>query len=48
MSKAVKCPICDGNGQVPNTYPVTAPALVTCHGCGGRGWVEVSEGEWKR
>lgn len=34
--KAVKCPVCDKTGKV-NGKP--------CHGCGGRGWVEVKEDE---
>jgi len=50
--KAVICPICNGAGQ---TYPTKnplgctptsttgGPYRVTCHGCGGRGWVEVKE-----
>jgi len=38
--KPVLCPVCNGQGTVPSRLPVTTE--VTCHGCGGRGWVEVS------
>ncbi len=39
---AVKCPICEGEGViVVKGETVTAKALKTCHGCDGRGWVEV-------
>ena len=43
MSKAVKCPVCEGKGKVapegmwagsPDSYP-------PCYGCLGKGWVEV-------
>ena len=49
MSKAVKCPICEGKGKAapegmwagsPDSYP-------TCHGCDGKGWVEVGDYEQK-
>jgi len=46
MSEAKRCPVCFGEGMValnknltPSTYVNTKK--VTCHGCGGRGWVEV-------
>jgi len=37
MSKAVKCPVCEGKGKVSS--------MVGCCGCQGKGWVEVSEAE---
>lgn len=43
MGRAVVCPICGGKGRIPNPNNVTAPIEVTCHGCFGRGWVEVSD-----
>ena len=51
--KAVLCPVCDGSGIVPNgyythttgTWTTTDPTPETCRGCGGKGWVEVSEDE---
>ena len=43
MSHAEICPVCNGSGKVmppdKNTTAVTQP--VTCHGCGGTGWVKV-------
>ena len=41
MAKAVLCPICGGKGKIPNPDP-TASVEITCRGCGGKGWVEVS------
>lgn len=48
---AVKCPVCNGNGLVPNGYYTqtsgiwgsTSTSPETCRGCNGRGWVEVSD-----
>lgn len=40
MKHAEKCPVCDGSGKYePNVTAVPCPQQ--CHGCGGRGWVEV-------
>jgi len=36
--KADKCPVCYGTGKVLDCY-----AEKTCHGCLGKGWVEVKE-----
>ena len=46
--KAVKCPVCDGSGKVKDPdYDSDTTAgkqgNVTCHGCNGKGWVEVNE-----
>ncbi len=43
--KAQRCPVCGGSGkyQVPNTESTAGPQYQPCHGCGGKGWVEVSE-----
>jgi len=45
--KAVKCPVCDGLGKVkdPNYNPGATGEQqdVKCHGCDGKGWVEVQE-----
>lgn len=49
MAKAVKCPVCDGRGKVnleQKKATVTEAAITrekTCHGCAGKGWVEVLE-----
>ena len=43
MAHAEICPICHGRGKIKNPASVTAPVEVTCHGCGGRGWVEVGD-----
>jgi len=42
MAKAVLCPVCSGTGKIMD-YSTTAPVEKTCHGCGGKGWVEVGE-----
>jgi len=44
--QAVRCPVCEGSGQYTDygTYgQVTsiAPVARSCHGCSGKGWVEV-------
>lgn len=41
--KAVKCPVCDGKGQIVNCFGEGGSYQeVDCHGCQGKGWVEVS------
>lgn len=52
MAHAERCPICDGKGK-PNieyesytsekgTHKIDLTTLMSvCHGCGGKGWVEV-------
>lgn len=47
MSKAQLCPVCRGTGKVMEpikgnfVVPNDDPPEVTCHGCGGTGWVTV-------
>lgn len=43
--RAVLCPVCDGKGKIndPLTVAATSTVKVVCHGCQGRGWVEVSD-----
>lgn len=46
MSHAEKCPICSGTGKVETAHPLSgiyAPEVTTCHGCGGKGWVEIED-----
>ena len=40
--KAVLCPVCNGKGTTKSIDP-TETSEYKCHGCGGKGWVEVSE-----
>jgi len=45
--RAVLCPVCGGSGKYteqPSGDSSGGPTSQTCHGCGGRGWVEVSDG----
>ena len=39
-ARAVKCPVCEGRGTIRNPDPTTAEEI-SCHGCGGKGWVVV-------
>lgn len=46
--KAVICPVCDGTGVCANTptkkgETTTIYSCNICHGCDGKGWVEVQE-----
>jgi DnaJ-class molecular chaperone len=42
-AKAVLCPVCGGRGNIRDEHDMQTAGLLekTCHGCGGRGWVEV-------
>jgi DnaJ-class molecular chaperone len=40
---AEKCPICDGNGVMAEGPAFLYPTAPICHGCGGKGWVEVND-----
>lgn len=47
MAKAVLCPVCGGSGKfllllVPGSTS-SVRQEVECHGCNGKGWVEVSD-----
>jgi DnaJ-class molecular chaperone len=39
--KAVKCPLCSGNGKIINKYYNSGINYKICYGCSGKGWVEV-------
>ena len=45
MSEAQVCPICTGTGQIPEKKGQGQYwgryGKVICHGCNGKGWVEV-------
>ena len=44
MSKAQMCPVCKGRGKIPGHKDMGSTVIEngkTCHGCDGRGWVEV-------
>jgi len=44
MAHAERCPVCYGKGTIEETYEnSSAKSWKTCHGCFGRGWVEVSD-----
>lgn len=54
MGVAQICPVCGGYGKVPGGYEefknwdkLKAPVNEQlCHGCSGKGWVEVSSNWW--
>ena len=39
------CPVCKGRGKICKNYPSGPPCKeeVMCWGCGGKGWIEVSD-----
>lgn len=39
--QAVICPVCCGSGKYKEQPSTTAPVEKQCHGCSGRGWVEI-------
>ncbi len=41
MAQAVKCPVCGGVGCVYGGFETGTMPQQTCHGCDGKGWVEV-------
>ena len=45
MSQAVKCPICYGEGMLMDGSGTSTCPTKTCHGCYGKGWVEVGISE---
>ena len=40
MVHAEKCPVCKGDGELP-PKPSDNDLWRICHGCGGKGWIEV-------
>lgn len=47
MAHPEKCPVCLGEGVIIEILNGTLPCTIkkTCHGCNGKGWVEVSDAE---
>lgn len=47
MNKAQRCPVCFGRGKLKESYPgyTSVQLEKVCHGCGGKGWVEVKAEE---
>ena len=45
MPKATICPVCDGNGLTDRERlgGSIVEYNVSCHGCEGKGWIEISE-----
>jgi len=47
MAHAEKCPICEGSGRLPLPVEMgttaSRPYDKLCHGCDGKGWVEVQD-----
>lgn len=44
MAHAEICPVCGGKGKIPiptDERSTAAPGEETCHGCNGKGWVQV-------
>lgn len=41
---AEKCPLCGGNGNLEGMENNIGGTMPICIGCGGKGWVEVSDG----
>ena len=41
MAHAETCPVCKGTGQLPFPDDVIQPKI--CHGCDGKGWIEVGD-----
>jgi len=40
-----KCPVCKGQGAIPMLHSTACRAV--CHGCQGKGWIEVRDLEEK-
>ncbi len=43
MSKAVVCPVCGGSGKFQQGNETSGRIKIgcPCHGCSGKGWVEI-------
>lgn len=44
MSKAVKCPVCEGIGEiVVEETTANVGGFSSCHGCNGKGWIQIRD-----
>ena len=43
MTHSEKCPICFGAGKIAQSGGYSSAVEITCHGCQGRGWIEVRD-----
>ena len=44
MSHVELCPVCKGNGKIVfDSLGVMYEFAKECHGCGGRGWLELKD-----
>jgi len=43
MAHAERCPLCLGTGNKNGVESNPFGTTEICHGCGGKGWVEVTE-----
>jgi len=40
---AEACPVCNGRGTIKDDSDIAVITGVQCHGCHGKGWVEVRD-----
>lgn len=43
MAHTETCPICFGTGNTAKEMPPYEGTRLYCHGCGGKGWIEISD-----
>lgn len=43
MAHAERCPLCSGEGKIIKYNEGMQTTSKTCHGCNGKGWVEVHD-----
>ncbi len=36
------CPVCRGTGNYEEAENTTVKTMKVCHGCGGKGWIQVN------
>ena len=45
MARAVLCPVCQGKGVIYGPAPLGTAFDTQCHGCAGKGWVEIVDAQ---